>query len=102
MRASEAAGAAPNPPIQPETSGGNILAAVRETEQEVGRAMEDRAERLELEHHLPGVKDGRNLFLRSPGPPDSGRQTALLLPGCRRRARSPRTRLRLQIFSHRL
>lgn len=38
MRASEAVGAAPNPPIQPETSGGNILTALREKEQEVGRA----------------------------------------------------------------
>lgn len=38
MRASEAVGAAPNPPIQPETSGGNILTALREKKQEVGRA----------------------------------------------------------------
>lgn len=38
MRASEDAGAVPNPPIQPETSGGNILTALRKNEQEVGRA----------------------------------------------------------------
>lgn len=37
-RESEDTGAVPNPSIQPETSGGNILTALRENEQEVERA----------------------------------------------------------------
>lgn len=44
------------------------------------RAIEDGDEKLELEHHLLGIKDGHNLLLRSPLSPDTTRQSALFVP----------------------
>lgn len=45
-------------------------------------AIEGRDEKLEREHHLLGIKDRDNLFLRSPLTSVTTKQTALFVPRC--------------------
>lgn len=86
MRASEDTGAVPNPPFSPHSARDQWRQHLDSFEGEETRsresAIEGGDEKLEREHHLLRIKDGDNLFLRSPLTSASTKQTALFVPRC--------------------